>query len=149
MKKQTIILTLFLDAIEITTMASQKDLFNSQDSEEEINNGERHMEEVQGAEGEQEVGDIEVEEPNDYNPATKKTIQFKEGELAIIVDHLDNNYESLFGHGRTHEYVRLKKKAWKALIEEVNNWNKSQGTGVIRGEKSIKQKIQNLMYRSE
>ena len=132
-------------------MDSQRDLFqNSQNSdEEEIDRDQRFMAEAGGNAEDQEVGDVDTEQPNDYNPQTKSTVVFQDGELAIIVDHLDSHYEQLFGHGRNLNYVRDKKKAWKALINEINNWNKTQGTGTVRGEKSVKQKIQNLMYRSE
>ena len=130
-------------------MASQRDLFNSQNSDEEQEADQRHMEEAGAGAAEQEQGDIDSANPNDYNPDTNQTVRYEDSELAIIIDHLDSNYDQLFGHGRTHEYVRDKKKAWKALIDEINNWNKAEGTGIVRGEKSVKQKIQNLMYRSE
>ena len=109
------------------------------------------MEEAGGgnAAHDQEIGDIDSVQPNDYNPETRRTVRYEDGELAIIVDHLDNHYEQLFGHGRNHEYVRDKKTAWTNLINEINNWNKTNNTGIVRGEKSVRQKIQNMIYRSK
>ena len=118
-------------------MASQKDLFedNSQANEAE---GEPEGPEGARVDVEENFGE---EEANDYDPKTKRTVKFQQGELGVIISHLENNLENLTGHIKTNEYRRGQRQAWKRLVNDVNRWNSDNGTGVIRSVASIKTKI--------
>ena len=126
-------------------MASQKDMF---DENSQANDAEGEPEGPEGARG----GVYEnfgEEEANDYDPKTKRTVKFKEGELGIVIDHLENNLQNLTGHIKSNEYRRGRRAAWKRLVTDVNRWNSDNKTGVIRSGASIKTKIDNLKYRSK
>ena len=128
-------------------MASQRDMFD---------------EESQNYEGDEAVGDADLpeegpdvvenfgaEEANDFDAKTKKTVKFKEGELSILIDHLDNNLDNLTGHIKNNEYHRGRRQAWRNLVDAINNWNQLNGTGLVRSAESIKTKMDNLKYRSK
>ena len=129
-----------------TIMASQRDMFeNSQQGEGEEPHGEAEIPD-EGAGGEENYGE---EEANDYDPRTKRTVKFKEGELSVLIDHLENNLQNLTGHIKTNEYRRGRREAWRNLVNSINRWNRDNGTGVIRSARSIKTKLDNLKYRSK
>ena len=129
-------------------MASQQDLFggDSQNYEgdeaiveaELPDNGQAAVEE-----------NFREEVANDFDPKTKRTVKFKEGELGILVDHLESNLENLTCHIKTNEYRRGRREAWRSLVAAINGWNQSQNMGIIRSAASIKTKLDNLKYRSE
>ena len=66
-----------------------------------------------------ENGQVAVEEnfgeeaANDYDPKTKRTVKFKEGELGIPVVHLESNLENLTAYIKTNEYRRGCREAWR------------------------------------
>ena len=124
-------------------MASQRDLFeDSQHAEGEEAHGEAEIpDEDQGAVGDENYGE---EEANDYDPRTKRTVKFKEGELSILIDHLESNLQNLTGHIKTNEYRCGRRDAWRNLVNSINRWNRDNGTGAIRSAKSIKTKLDNL-----
>ena len=86
---------------------------------------------------------------NDFDKKTKRTIAWQEGELSIIIDHLDDSLDLLFGHFKESEYRRMRVNAWRTLLNAVNNWNDQNSTGVVRSVLSIKKKIRNLKQRSK
>ena len=114
-------------------MASQRDLLDDQSQQGFENLG---GEEVEDRE-EGEDGAIEEREANDYNPKTKKTKAFQVGELAIIVDHMDENLQILTGFCRDHEYKRKRNNAWRQLVNEINSWNDQNQTGIVRSCNSV------------
>ena len=126
-------------------MSSQRDIFqdNSQQGYENLNDGEL------GEREEEEEGTEQERTANDYDPKTKKTKAFQAGELAIIVDHMEENLNVLTGFCRDHEYKRLRNNAWKQLVDEINGWNDQQGTGIIRSWTSVRDKVNNLKSRSK
>ena len=109
-------------------MNSQRGLFGDQSQQEfEVLDGDETEARDEGQEGV-----WTGREANDYDPKTKSTKAFKEGELAIIIDHMDENLEKLTGHCREHEYKRIRTSAWAQLVADINRWNDQNGTGVIR-----------------
>ena len=134
----------------LVAMASQIDLFgDNEDGEEvvDVGNG--------GEDDDEDGGDtvegvfIQERPANDYDKKTKKTVPWQEGELSIIIDHMEDHYDLLVGHTKDNDYRRTRVNAWKRLLVEINNWNDVHGTKVIRGVKSIRTKIRNLRQRSE
>ena len=115
-------------------MASQRDLFEDE-SQNGYEEGEVDVDEPD--EPQYEENDAEEAQPNDYDPKTKKTKKFKDGELAIIVDHMEENLETLTGHCRDHEYKRIRNNAWRNMVDDINRWNEQNGTGIIRGYISV------------
>ena len=114
-------------------MNSQRDLFGDQSQQEfEILDGDETEARDEGQEGV-----VTGREANDYDPKTKVMKAFKEGELAIIIDHMDENLEKLTGHCRDHEYKRIRNNAWAQLVADINRWNDQNGTGVIRSHTSV------------
>ena len=91
---------------------------------------------------------IQERAANDYDKHTKKTVPWKDGELSIIIDHMEDHYEYLVGHTKDNEYRRTRVNAWRRLLNEINNWNDVNGTQVVRSVKSIKIKMRNLRARS-
>ena len=83
-------------------MASQKDMFedNSQANEAD---GEAAGPEGARADVEENFGE---EEANDYDPKAKRTVKFQQGELGVIISHLETNLENLTGHIKNNEYRR-------------------------------------------
>ena len=127
---------------------SQNDLFEDQECEIEVVG--------QGTDGtdEGEVNRvdgvlIEGPAPNDYNKATKSTVKWKDGEVSIVVDAMEDSMELLIGHIKEHEYRRMRLNRWKSLLNAINTWNEDNGTGVVRSIKSIRTKIFNLRTRSK
>ena len=55
---------------------------------------------------------------------------YKPGEIAIILDQMENNYNLLFGNCKKVLYKQDRVKAWKKLIDSLNLWNVQAGTGV-------------------
>ena len=108
-----------------------------------------------GEDEEEEDGDtvegVVVQErvPNDYDAKTKKTVAWQEGELSIIIDHMEDHYDYLVGHTKGNEYRCTRVNAWKRLLREINHWNDFNGTNLVRSVKSIRTKIRNLRQRSE
>ena len=86
---------------------------------------------------------------NDYDKKSKKTVDWQEGELSIIIDHMEDHYDLLIGHTKGNEYRRTRVNAWKRLLNEINNWNDVNATNIIHSVKSIRTKIRNLRQRSE
>ena len=86
---------------------------------------------------EAEEGVIEEREVNDYDPKTKKMKAFQAGELAIIVDHMEENLQILTGFCRDHEYKRKRSNAWRQLVDEINNWNDQNQIGIVRSHNSV------------
>ena len=72
---------------------------------------------------------------------------YKAGEIAIILDQMENNYNFLFGNCKKASYKQDRVKAWKKLIEALNMWNVQAGTDVERDFESVKRKIDNLKQR--
>ena len=129
-------------------MAPQRDMFdeNSQNLEGDEAVGDPEMPDGGQVEVEENFGEEMV---NDYDPKTKKTVMFKEGELSVLIDHLDNNLDNLIGHIKNNEYRKGRRAAWHNLVDAINIWNQANGTGLIRSAKSIKTKMDNLKYRSK
>ena len=93
--------------------------------------------------------DHQANEPDQSQGQDKKKIKFFEGEMSIILDTLEDKYETLFGHQKTNEYKRKRKRAWEKLTNAVNHWHVTEGTGKIRTQDTIKTKIDNLKSRSK
>ena len=126
-------------------MNSQRDLFGDESVVEfELLNGGDGEDK-----GEEESGSTQEVQANDYDPKTKSTKAFKSGELAIIIDHMEENLEVLTGFCKDHEYKRVRNNAWAQLVHDINHWNQQNGTGVIRSRTSIRDKINNLKSRSK
>ena len=131
-------------------MASQKDMFcETQELDVDVDVGNEDGEDEEGGENIVEGIVIQQRAANDYNPKTKKTVAWQEGELSIILDHMDDYYDLLVGHTKDHEYRRTRVKAWQNLLNAINNWNELNGTGLVRSVKSIRTKMRNLRQRSE
>ena len=129
----------------ILKMASQRDLFEDQSQQGFENlNGEEVEDREEGEEGL-----VQEREANDYDPKTKKTKAFQAGELAIIVDHMDENLQILTGFCRDHEYKRKRNNAWRQLVNEINAWNDQNATGIVRSCNSVRDKVNNLKSRSK
>ena len=79
--------------------------------------------------------------------AKRQTQLYKKGELAIIVDSLENHYYDLVGNGKSADYKQRRDKAWGQLIQKLNDWNEEEGYAVIREYDSVKRKIDNLKQR--
>ena len=129
----------------MNAMASQNDMFcetqEGEDDVEVVNEGEED-----GEDEENTVDGVLIQErpANDYNKKTKKTVAWQEGELSIMIDHMDDHYELLVGHTKGHEYRRTRVKAWRNLLGAINHWNELNGTRIIRSVKSIQTKMCNL-----
>ena len=91
--------------------------------------------------------DVEAEALPLKDPKPKQQIQYKKGELAIIVDNLENHYFDLVGNGKSADYKQRRDKAWSRLIDSLNEWNESEGYPVVREYDSVKRKIDNLKQR--
>ena len=74
---------------------------------------------------------------------------FKPGELAIMIQHLDSNYNVLFGNCKKADYKQQRVKAWQQLIDELNVWNVQANNEVERDMESVKRKIDNLKQRGK
>ena len=72
---------------------------------------------------------------------------YKSGEIAIMIEHLENNYNFLFGNCKKASYKQQRVKAWNNLMEALNLWNDQTGTDVQRDLESVKRKIENLKQR--
>ena len=92
---------------------------------------------------------IEGPAPNDYNPKTRKTVLWKDGETLLIVDAMEENLDLLIGHVKSHEYRRARRNKWQSLLAAVNGWNEDNETGVVRSVTSIRTQIHNLKTRSK
>ena len=130
-------------------LQSQQDLF--EDTEvENIDPGEER--EDNGDEcGANRVDGVVIEGPvpNDYNPKTRRTVLWKDGETSIIINAMEDSLDLLIGHVKEHEYRRSRRNRWQTLLATVNGWNEDNGTGVIRSVASIRTRIHNLKTRSE
>ena len=71
---------------------------------------------------------------------------FQLGKLSIMIDHLESNYNLLFGNCKKASYKQQRIKAWQSLMEALNAWNESE-TGVTRDIESVKRKIDNMKQR--
>ena len=139
-----------ISGMKLVTMASQKDMFCEEDeSQDVIDVGDGGEEEDE--DGGDTVEGVVVQErvPNDYDAKTKKTVAWQEGELSIIIDHMDDHYDYLVGHTKGNEYRHTRVNAWKRLLRKINHWNDVNGTNLVRSVKSIRTKIRNLRQRSE
>ena len=92
---------------------------------------------------------IQAPKPNDYNPATKSTVRWQDGETVPILDALENSKDLLIGHVKDNEYRRIRLNTWAALLADVNQWNADNNTGVVRSVTSIRARIHNLKSRSK
>ena len=100
-------------------MASQRDLFeNSQNDEVDEAIGE--ADNPEGGQGEGGEDDFGHAEANDYDPKTKHTVKFQDGELSILIKHLESNLANLVGHIRNNEYRRGRREAWRSLVNAIN-----------------------------
>ena len=130
-------------------MASQNDLFDN-NSQVVINA------DAEGEGNDPEGGDEGMEtlvngarEANDYNCRTRQTVKWKEGEMSIIVDSMEENLELLAGHTKGNEYRRKRINAWKKLMNSIHLWNEQNQTGVVRSYQSTYNKLNNLKARSK
>ena len=134
----------------LITMTSQNDLF-----EEDLGNAEPvdihgHQQDAEDDDGNVVEGVVVgTRRPNDFDRKTKRTITWQEGELGVIINHLDDKLDVLFGHCKESEYRRTRVNAWKNLLNAINNWNVQNGTNVVRSVLSIRTKIRNLKQRSK
>ena len=72
---------------------------------------------------------------------------FKPGEIAIMIEHMENKYNMLFGNCKKASYKQQRAKAWQQLIDALNIWNMHAKTEVERDFDSVKRKIDNLKQR--
>ena len=72
---------------------------------------------------------------------------FQLGELSIMIDHLESNYNLLFGNCKKASYKQQRIKAWQSLMEALNAWNEQSETGVTHDIESVKRKIDNMKQR--
>ena len=130
-------------------MASQKDLFESQGSSQ-VGNGDGNEEGEEDQGGEEDMEEIVNggRQANDYNKKTKATVHWKEGEMACIVDAMEENLDLLVGHTRGNEYRRKRITAWRNLMDRIHLWNQQQGTNVVRSYATT-YKLNNLKARNE
>ena len=126
-------------------MSSQRDIFVSESQQDDEN---LVGEELEDGGGEEEDTGEEVQ-ANDFDPKTKTMKAFKGGELAILVDHMEDKLQLLTGFCRDHEYKRVRNNAWAQLVKEINTWNEQNGTGIVRSWTSVQDKLNNLKSRSE
>ena len=66
-----------------------------------------------------------------------------------MIDHMEDHLDLLVGHTKGNEYRRTRVKAWKSLLNAINNWNDQNGTHIVRSVKSICTKMRNLKQRSK
>ena len=78
---------------------------------------------------------------------TGGTKWFQPGELSIMIDHLERNYQLLFGNCKKADYKQQRIKAWQQLMDDLNVWNEQSGTNVTRDVDSVKRKIDNMKQR--
>ena len=45
---------------------------------------------------------------------------FEDSEISVLLEFVEENYKSLYGHGTGSEYKAKKDKMWKKLVEVVN-----------------------------
>ena len=126
-------------------MSSQRDIFASESQQDNEN---LLGEDIEDGGGEEEDTGEELQ-ANDFDPKTKTTKAFKDGELAILVDHMEDKLQLLTGFCRDHEYKRVRNNAWAQLVREINTWNEQNGTGIVRSLTSLRDKINNLKSRSK
>ena len=89
-----------------------------------------------------------VAEPAEPEGEVRRNSQlYKKGELAIIIDSLENHYYDLVGNGKSADYKQRRDKAWGQLIQKLNDWNEEEGYPVVREYDSVKRKIDNLKQR--
>ena len=72
---------------------------------------------------------------------------FQGDELSIMINHLETNYQLLFGNCKKADYKQQRVKAWQRLIEDLNVWNKQSDTNVTRDVDTVKRKIDNMKHR--
>ena len=131
-------------------MASQNDLFDENLGNEENVDIDGDQQDAEDDDGNVVEGVlVGTRRPNDFDKKTRRTIAWQEGELGVIINHLDDNLELLFGHCKESEYRRSRVNAWKSLLNAINNWNDQNGTNVVRSVLSIRTKIRNLKQRSK
>ena len=104
---------------------------------EKLNKAEKQLQK-QSVDGGDEAGE-ENEDPNDPNSGW-----LQQGEVAIILDHMENRLNLLVGKGKSSQYKKDREKAWSKLLDEINRWNEAQKTGKIRRYSKIKKKIDNI-----
>ena len=92
------------------------------------------------------VESSQTEEGSDGG-GTGGTKWFQPGELSIMIDHLESNYQLLFGNCKKADYKQQRVKAWQKLIEDLNVWNEHSGTNVSRDVDTVKRKIDNMKQR--
>ena len=89
--------------------------------------------------------DEESQDPDDReDPSDPNSGWLKPWELAIILDHMENNLQKLVGNGKSAQYKKDREKAWQRLLDEINAWNDSEGTGKVQTYQKVKKKIDNL-----
>ena len=119
-------------------MASQNDLFDENLGNEEpvdIDGDDLEAEDDEGNVVEGVV--VGTRRANDYDRKTKRTIAWQEGELSIIIDHMEDSLDVLFGHCKESDYRKTRVNAWKRLLNEINYWNDQHDTSVVRSVLSI------------
>ena len=128
---------------------SQQDMFGDAEPEE-IEADDPRDEETGDESAANRIDGIVIEgpAPNDYNPKTRKTVLWKDGETLLIVDAMEESLDLLIGHVKSHEYRRARRNRWQTLLAAVNGWNQDNETGVVRSVASIRTRIHNLKTRS-
>ena len=134
----------------MVAMASQQDMFNdTEDFNEVLDVGNDDVDKDEEEENTVEGVVIQDRVPNDYDKKTKKTVAWQEGELSIMIDHMEDHYNLLVGHTKGNEYRKTRVKAWRNLLTGINTWNDQNNTRIVRSVKSIRTKMRNLRQRSE
>ena len=118
-------------------MSSQHDLFEDQSQQ-----GYENLNVEDGVDRDEEEEDERA--ANDYGRKTKKMNAFQAGELAIIVDHMDENLQILTGFCRDHECKRMRNNIWKQLVNKINAWNDQNGTRLVHSCSSVLDKVSNM-----
>ena len=98
----------------------------------------KKLENKQASQNEDESNETQ-EDPSDPN-----SWWLKPGEIVIILDNMKSNLHFLAGNGKSAQYKKTREMAWKKLIDEINEWNESEGTGKVRQYAKIKKKINNM-----
>ena len=87
------------------TSQSQEDMFADGEADE-IEPGDPREEENGDENAANRIDGVVIEgpAPNDYNPKTRKTVLWKDGETLLIKDAMEENLDLLIGHVKSHEY---------------------------------------------
>ena len=56
---------------------------------------------------------------NSQSAAKGESTNFEESEISVILEYVEEHYNSLYGHGTGTEFKAKKDKAWKMVVEEI------------------------------